>query len=337
MNLTCILNLVMWFGIIVISFWLTGCVPGNKSANRLIEENKGNSGVSFSKESYRFQLPELPRVITDVHEQTNYIAMHYWENCPFEDTTFVRSDTLEQIFADFIDFLRFTDNETAVKAIRNLLIVSENDSVSRWRFRSLSEHYLDDPNSPMRNEVYYIEVLKQIIGSHYLSLDERLRYEDRLKQIKKNLPGSLATNFTYTKANGKKATLYEVKAKYTLLFFYDPDCETCKETKRIIKENVWIKELQRQNMLRILAIYPGEEVDKWVCDLPGMPTNWIVGYDADQQIYDKQLYALRALPSFYLLDRKKQVMLKDVPLNSILYFLQSRESDNFIINPKKRN
>lgn len=313
--------LVLCIGMAVIGIWLNGCTPGDKAANRLMREEIKENPVAHSPEtSHCFRLPEIPQMITDVQEQTNYIATHYWQYCSFGDTTFICSDSLEQIFADFIGVLTNTDNETAVKAIRNLLVASENDSVARCRFRTLSEHYLDDPNSPLRNEMYYIGALEQIIGSHYLSLGEKLRYEDRLKQIRKNRPGMAAANFTYTQANGKRATLYGVKAKYTLLFFYDPDCETCKEMKRIMKEEVWMQELLRQNLLCILAIYPGEDVDEWVRGLAGMPRNWIVGYDAGQQIYDKQLYSLRALPSFYLLDSKKQVLLKDATLNSIYHF-----------------
>ena len=320
------ISLVLWIGMTVISNWLIGCTSGDKAVNRLIREEAKEDPATFSSEtSHYFRLPETPQVITDVQEQTNYMATHYWQYCSFEDTAFIRSDTLEQIFADFIGALPYTDNETAVKALRNLLVASENDSVARYRFRNLSEHYLDDPNSPFRNEVYYTGVLEQIIGSYYLSLGEKLRYEDRLKQIKKNRPGMVAANFIYTQVNGKRATLYGVKAKYTLLFFYDPDCETCKEMKRIMKEDVWIQELLRQNLLCILAIYPGEEVDEWVRGLAGMPMNWTVGYDADQQISGKQLYSLRALPSFYLLDSKKRVLLKDVTLNNISSYLQRRE------------
>lgn len=315
--------LVLWIGMIVIGSWFIGCTSGDKAVNRLIREEAREEPATYSPEtSHCFRLPKIPQVITDVQEQTNYIATHYWQYCSFEDTTFVRSDTLEQIFADFIGVLTHTDDETAVQAIRSLLVASENDSVARYRFRNLSEHYLDDPNSPLRNEVYYIGVLEQIIGSNYLRSGEKLRYEDRLKQIKKNRPGMVATNFIYTQANGKRATLHGVKAKYTLLFFYDPDCETCKEMKRIMKEDVRIQELLRQKLLCILAIYPGEEVNEWVRGLVGMPMNWTVGYDTGQQIYGKQLYSLRALPSFYLLDSKKRVLLKDVALNSILYYLR---------------
>ncbi len=36
----------------------------------------------------------------------------------------------------------------------------------------------------------------------------------------KNRKGHIATNFTYTLTNGNKDKLYNIKAEYTLLFFY---------------------------------------------------------------------------------------------------------------------
>jgi hypothetical protein len=49
----------------------------------------------------------------------------------------------------------------------------------------------------------------------------------------------------------------------------------------------------------------------WREYLQKMPQGWIVSYDAPQAIKNRELYDLKAIPTIYLLDAAKRVMLKD--------------------------
>ena len=42
-----------------------------------------------------------------------------------------------------------------------------------------------------------------------------------------------------------------------------------------------------------------------------MPSRWIVGYDEGMKITETKSYDLRAIPSLYLLDSTKRVLIKD--------------------------
>ena len=42
-----------------------------------------------------------------------------------------------------------------------------------------------------------------------------------------------------------------------------------------------------------------------------MPAGWINGYDNGMVITEKRLYNLSAIPSLYLLDSQKRVLIKD--------------------------
>ena len=53
------------------------------------------------------------------------------------------------------------------------------------------------------------------------------------------------------------------------------------------------------------------------------PKDWIVGYDPLQVIRSDSLYHLRAIPSIYLLDRDKTIILKDTPEEVLIEYLAS--------------
>ena len=57
------------------------------------------------------------------------------------------------------------------------------------------------------------------------------------------------------------------------------------------------------------------------------PKEWMCTYDDGQVITKERLYDLRAIPTFYLLDREKRVLLKDAPFRIIEAYLGERERE----------
>ncbi len=128
----------------------------------------------------------------------------------------------------------------------------------------------------------------------------------------KNNPGQPANNFNYTTPIGKKNQLYNIKAKYTLLFFYNPECEACKEYKEMLASSNIISAATKKGTLNVLAIYIDKDISTWKKHLPEMPKTWIQGRDINEYLYRNNIYDLHAIPTLYLLDKNKRVILKDV-------------------------
>ena len=101
--------------------------------------------------------------------------------------------------------------------------------------------------------------LEQMLASHRLTEVEKIRPADRLKQAHKNRPGTVAANFTYvTPSNTDKVLrMSGIRADYTMLFFYDPDCSNCREYEQVLSEIPAFLEMQEKGTLHVLAIYPG--------------------------------------------------------------------------------
>ena len=131
----------------------------------------------------------------------------------------------------------------------------------------------------------------------------------------KNRPGDVATDFAYTTPDGRSHRLSALKAHFTLLYFYNPDCPACREIKEYIRSSVVFGDwMDKTDGLRVLAVYPDEDLDLWRERLPQIPEAWIVGCDPGHKLMDDRLYDLKAIPTIYLLDSSKRVILKDVPV-----------------------
>lgn len=272
-----------------------------------------------------FTLPDIPQVLTTVGERADYLVSHYWDHFDFTDTTRIsRPEITEQAFVDFLDILPHVPVEKSKEALSALMDSASAENAMFIHFMGLAEKYLYDPNSPFCDEELYIPVLHNIISSSRLDRIHKVRPEHQLEMAMKNRPGSVATDFSYTDPTGTVARMSSLKADYTLLFFNNPDCRDCKRAKEFIKRSEVFSRLAQAGSipkLCILAVYPDADLSLWRrADYPGIMVN---SYDAGRAITNKELYDLKAIPTFYLLDKEKRVILKDAPIERVEKYMMS--------------
>ena len=260
---------------------------------------------------YELPLPEVPSALTAPEERAEYIINRFWDEMDFADT--LRSHDkvfIEQNFVNFVSLFPHTRQETLSPSIRRFLERAAADSVAFYLICDIAERYLNDPNSPMRCEEYYILFLEELLRLPGLSEYERIRPTYQLETAKKNRPGTIATNFFYTDRNGNRKTLHNTQGKQILLLFYDPACSHCSEILNALYESPVLRELIADEELTVLAVYTEGDSKLWEETKDAMPQEWIVAID-NSHIVERELYSLPAMPVIYLLDKDKTVLLKD--------------------------
>ncbi|GHV48522.1 hypothetical protein FACS1894181_04480 [Bacteroidia bacterium] len=279
-----------------------------------------NKSVLPAEEPYTFQMITIPATLTSPEERAAYLVKHYWDNFEFADTSLVRrQQAIEQALVDYIDIFPYATQTIVRESIRGMLKKAEKAENIFVYFASLYERYLYEPNSPMRNDEYYIPVLETLLESP--SWKEKVRPAELLRLAKLNRTGQVANNFTYTLANGQKGTLHALRSAYTLVFFYNPDCHNCQEVSGGLQQSATVSSMLAAKRLNILAIYTDADLAAWKRYLPQMPKEWTVSYDEKRAIDREELYDLKAIPSLYLLDKDKKVLLKDATFEQVENYL----------------
>ncbi|MCD8184157.1 MAG: DUF5106 domain-containing protein [Bacteroides sp.] len=273
-----------------------GCKPADKSKDNGTPADTATAKPTDHMANY--VRPEIPQMMTDPKDRAEYYVAHYWDAYSWADTAFVHSDETEQLYADFLGSLKYASPDRRHAALQSMMRTMETDSTAYAHFCFLNDKYLYDPNSPMRNEDYYISVLEQMLQSPRLTDTEKLRPVHRLKQARKNRPGMTATDFSYVTPSGKSARMSQLKADCLLLFFYDPDCTNCRESEHILSNIPFVLDMQQSGKLRILAVYTDDDRDEWLRKAPQMPKDWIVAWNKQGDIRSRQLYDIRATPPY---------------------------------------
>lgn len=266
------------------------------------------SKQSQPQKRYRFSYVFPPAHLTE-QEVGAWMADHYWDRFDFADTLIIdRADSVEMIrvYAEYIATYVGPYNGEPIKKLM------QKASVSRKMldyFASMSERLFHDPNSPLRSDELYIPVLEAQLAAPYYDEYEKMVPEYDLSLASQNRIFHKANDFRYTTSSGRTANLYSVKADFTLIYINNPGCPMCREIQSQIEASPLISELLAAKKLKIVALYPDEDITLWK-DHP-LPTAWISGYDKGCQIEKNRTYDLRAIPALYLLDKDKNVLVKD--------------------------
>jgi hypothetical protein len=272
-----------------------------------------------------FIIPLVPVTLDTPGQRADYLAAHYWDNFAFNDTTYIHLPGItEQALVDFLDILPHADKSQACFSIAAMLdkAAKEDPTAKMYAyFLTQLRSYLYDPNSPMRNDEFYIPVVEYILKDSVSGQADKQRAGFDLSVMLKNRMGRAATDITYTRADGRSAMLYDLKRNYTILYFYDPDCQACTQTTAHMQNSPLLEGMLKAGILDILALYTGNDVNLWKNHREKIPELWINAYDRNFIIKDKLLYDLKAMPTLYLLDKDKKVLFKDVNVESIEQWL----------------
>ncbi len=279
----------------------------------------GRTTKKQAPQELKIEIPAVPAMITDPAAQGEFLAVHYWDNMNFADTVYIGKDVTEQTFVNYLAFILPAPGNIAEASINTLFDKARANLDVYNYFTEKAEHYLYDPNSPYRNEDLYIAVLRNIISWDGLDGIYKLRPEAQLEMALKNRVGEQATDLVLTLSSGRKIRLYDVEAEYTLLYFANPDCSACAQTTGELGHSEIIRHLLDSGELKIVTVYPDENLALWNAHLGDLPADWINTYDAAKQLRGEELYDMRAIPSLYLLDRDKRVLLKDVPSGAVMH------------------
>ncbi|MBO7115055.1 MAG: DUF5106 domain-containing protein [Bacteroidaceae bacterium] len=260
-----------------------------------------------------YKVPNAPTMLQDAADINRFYAQNWWRDFDF-------ADSLQAALTDSVYFMTlFTEWTRVLESAHDLgpecveRVMSRASASKKCydMFVKAAREVLADPNSALRDDELYMPVLRARIASPFTDEVTRERCRYRLDILSQNRIGHKANNIRYTLADGFEGTLYGIKAEYTLIFINNPGCEMCRTVREGISESEILTGAVSSGRLKVLAIYPDQDLDEWLRYRSEMPREWINGYDRDCVMRSEGTYNLAAIPSLYLLDKDKTVLVKD--------------------------
>lgn len=265
------------------------------------------------------EMPTPPDEIVRMDQRANYILDNFWKNCNFK-SIFSSIDRLEYTMGQFFALTPLATADTVHIAIDRLIKgVTKAAPKQLPELARIAERWTYADTAEYQSDELYMPFVKAVVDCKKIKDAERARYEAQYKILSYSSLGSAVPDFTFIQTDGTTGHFAEVSAPHILLMFFDPECADCRLTKARLSADYSVNWLCAKGVLKIVAIYPGEDCDKWRAEALDMPDTWVKGSCEDADT----MFAMPEMPMLYYLDKEHVIRAKQVRTDNALSAFQT--------------
>jgi len=140
------------------------------------------------------------------------------------------------------------------------------------------------------------------------------RVEQKANYFRPTLVGNIAPDIKLLDQNDKPQSLHGLKAKYTMLYFYSPLCDKCREaTPKVIE---LFKQYEPKG-LKGFAVCTDDKIDYWKAYVKENKLPWTCVMDRDDDLTVESKYSPNSLPNVFILDEDKKILANRVEFEEL--------------------
>ena len=271
------------------------------------------------------ETPILPNGKKDSTFPYHYYKEHYWDNINLADDRLLRTPVFHMKLKYYLDNVVLQQPDTIIKEADMLVAkTAGNKETFKYVVWYLTTTYetsqIMGMDAVFVHEVEKYYVTKQAYWVDSINIQKIVHKALTLKPLllEKPTPPILMQDTL-----NRNIALYDVKAKYTVLIFWDPDCGYCQKVMPKLKD-LYDSRLKSKDIAVYAVDIEGIE-DKWKKFIIDKKLNWINCHDKYKQYFLRELYDIYSTPVIYLLDDKKKIKAKRIDVDQLDGFIEHLE------------
>ncbi|NOQ27197.1 MAG: DUF5106 domain-containing protein [Bacteroidales bacterium] len=286
---------------------------------KVILENEGNMLAVFIKAIKNIEIPKI-EIPDDIQNKDsvrwfhsyNYNRQHYFDNIDFSDERILRTPFFNNKLETYFTKVIIQDPDTLIRYID---IIATKAESNEEMFQYIVRFFMNTYSSS--NIMGMDKVIVHLAESYYLTdkvdwYDEEstTKLKEHVAKLRFNLIGNIAQDLKMETINEEYTQLHEIKAKYTLVYFWEPNCGHCKKVTPKVYE--LYQELSRDEF-EVLAVYTQTDKQEWIkyINEEGY-VDWINAWDPYNLTNFRFFYNIYSTPTIFLLDENKKIIAKRI-------------------------
>jgi thiol-disulfide isomerase/thioredoxin len=274
---------------------------------------KDHPDLFMTKVFVSSQDPEVPTPKT--HEDSlnsyTYYKTHYFDHIDLTDDRLVRTPVIYNKVKFYLDKLTLQIPDSIIKEA-DYLIAKTKGSKETFKYLVYYCTYTYETSPYMGMDAIFVHMAdkyyetKQAYWVDSTSLRKILEKKNILKPL---LIGKNAPPLSLPDTAGKNISFKTIKAPYTILFFWDPECGHCKKATPKLK--LFYDKYKSQGF-EVYAVNIEDNRAEWLKYIKEHDLNWINVSNAEHHYYLKEYYDVYSTPVIYLLDENKKIIAKRI-------------------------
>ncbi|MEY2793924.1 MAG: hypothetical protein RJA76_1916 [Bacteroidota bacterium] len=307
--------------------------------NKWLEENKNLFVSKLIKATLEVEIPKFTRPVltkkdsADLYKfQYGFYKTHFFDHIDLNDERFLRSPFLQKKIDKYFEDLVVQQSDSIAKEADKLLGKVKQTDIRKYIIYKIANNY--ENSKIVGTEAAFVHMAeKYYIGEPELWDTSTVRQlKERVKIIKPLLIGKKFPEMYLTNPEGKLITTNTIPGKYTLVFLYDPECSHCRqETPKLVAQKNYFK----TKGISVFAASIVREKDKWKKFITEFKIgDFYNGIDihknkntGKEEYYTDFLktFDVYSTPVVYLLDDKKNIIVKRIAVEDIKNFIEFYE------------
>ena len=253
--------------------------------------------------------------------QYHYYKNHFFDQIDLTDPGLLRTPLVYNKLNQFFSKVVPPRADSIIKYSEDILgITKKVPEAFRFSLQFLLNYYAEpkimgtDAVYVYLADTYYLSGIADWVDEQNLKL-----IEERCKELRPLLIGKTAPALPALQTpDGEFIQIFESKAKWSIFYFWEPDCGHCKTTTpQLHKLNKQIESLGGE----IFAINTRLDKDSWIKFIAEHELDWNNLYSPDN--VREVLYGYQAwgTPKIFILDKKHKIIAKDLTVEQVVDFL----------------
>lgn len=288
------------------------------------------------KASMPIEIPDPPKMANgkiDSTFQLRWYRQHYFDNFDLADEAMIHmSQTIYlQKMKEYLEKLFVPQPDSVTKAI-NFMVAKAKKNPETYKYCVWNCVYMYQQPEIMGLDEVFVNLYDQYFKSGEMDYWVNSKMKENMKEhadkIRSCMIGRQGANLIMQDENFQPKSMYDIKAKYTILFIFDPDCGHCRqETPHLVE--FYNKDKAKFN-LEVFAVSLDTSMKKMRDFAKEFKTPWITvnGPRSYVATHVQKLYHADTTPSIFILDDKKKIIAKKLPVNRLDDFLTKHEKFN---------
>lgn len=279
--------------------------------------------------------PKIPRRFVDGNHVTRglekeyayYFRIHYWDNFHFNDNRILYTPYFMNKFDSYINKITMQEADSINVAIDDFEAIAKSRGGKEYADYIINYYLNFLPKLPFSfNEVTYVHIVDKYVDENatYLSPREIQFHKTNVDYLRKFLPLKQMPNIVLKDLNGEEKSLYSLKNKFIVLYFFSSSCENCKKNIDVLEE--FYKNRAKYDA-EIFSIDLDQDIDNSIKRQQNHPYNWIIAKSTPQEM-EQYGFHLDHTPEIYILNQDKLIINKTAIYDHI---------EKTIINYEKTN
>lgn len=292
-----------------------------KYQEKIVKEQPTSFLATIFNADWEPPMPTIPKGIIDTTAYIyNNFKKHYWDHFPFSDPRITRTLYLYGKVTEYLEKVIAPQADTVLAAATMICYrLKNNNEAYETVVTELLNHYAADER--MGFDKVYVGLVDEFCiknKPYWINPDQLKLIINKADEMRTLLVGNPAPPLNLPDTNGVNISLASVNAKYTLVFFYDPDCSHCQDEMPKLLD--YYNRVKNQGVA-VYCVAGGDNKQLWKDFVRKYNLPWINVYDADRQ---RKPYRVEYFPELVVLDKDKKVITKRVDLSRVIPYLQEQ-------------